>query len=51
MTTIIAIIIGTVGALIAVAFMRALTARPLTGYWPHQHKESKRVYDYLTKNT
>lgn len=34
-------------AIIGVLFLRAVTARVVTGKWPHQSEASKRIYDSL----
>lgn len=36
-----------VGIVFAAIFPRALSARLMTGEWPHQSEQSKRIYEKL----
>ncbi len=47
MKTVIVLVFAVPIALILAAFLRAVTARMLTGKWPHQDATAKRIYDSL----
>lgn len=47
METLLTIVFVFFGALFAAGFTRALTAKLMTGKWPHQSEESKDIFDSL----
>lgn len=47
MWNLLAIVLAIPLLLLSWIFLRALSARIMTGYWPHQSKEAKDIFDIL----
>jgi hypothetical protein len=41
------LIVGVIGGLALITFLKAFTAKMATGKWPHQDPKSKAIFDCL----